>query len=152
MPVQDDPKHLIFDDRIALYNVTSWSLPANHWFVSLLRALSSRLAGRLLVTTITSCSDYLRLVPRRFSPSSGTLDPETWQTLDTSTHFCSVMMPLAWRQMDSDREVMRMLFRILDNFSVLVRWASLLLTPFQSVSLRIWRQQFQQFYREDGIL
>ncbi|KAI6041064.1 heterokaryon incompatibility protein-domain-containing protein [Pisolithus marmoratus] len=108
------PEHSIFS-RLDLYDVTSWSFPANQQVVSLLKTLSSRLSGRLLVTTVIRCSDRCHLRPRLRSAStpSGTLDPDAWKILDTPTPLCSVMMPLAWRQVDSDRELMTMLLKII---------------------------------------
>ncbi|KAI6041044.1 hypothetical protein EDC04DRAFT_2988074 [Pisolithus marmoratus] len=124
------PERSIFS-RLNLYDVTSWSLPANQQVVSLLNALSSRLSGRLLVTTVIRCSDRCHLRPGLHSTSTpwGGLDLEPWQTLDTPTPLCSVMMPLAWCQIDSDWELMTMLLKIIDNFSALVGWVDRLDDP-----------------------
>ncbi|KAI6038186.1 hypothetical protein EDC04DRAFT_2045276 [Pisolithus marmoratus] len=145
-PIQDDicsphPLDLQFDDspvslthpdaeclnfpRLDLYDVTSWSLPANQRVVSLLKTLSFRLSGRLLVTRVIRCSDrcYLRPALDFTSTSWGILGLDAWQTLDTPTPLYSVMVPLAWCQIDLDKELMTMLLKIIDNFSVLVGWS-----------------------------
>ncbi|KAI6019202.1 heterokaryon incompatibility protein-domain-containing protein [Pisolithus marmoratus] len=118
------PKHPILH-YVALYDATSCSLPANRQVLSLLDALSSRLSGRLLVTTAIHCSDCRHCVPTLDSTSTrrSGLDLDSWQTLGVSTPLCSVMMPLPWRQIDSDAELMTMLLKIIDSFSVLVGWA-----------------------------
>ncbi|KAI6041056.1 hypothetical protein EDC04DRAFT_3139927 [Pisolithus marmoratus] len=117
--------------RLDLYDGTSWSIPANQEVVSLLHALSSRLSGRLLVTRVIRCSDRCRS-PRLYSTTRrGEFDMNAWQTLDTPTPLCSVMMPLIWRQIDLDQGLMTMLLKIIDNFFVLVGWVDRLDEPKQ---------------------
>ncbi|KAI6041046.1 hypothetical protein EDC04DRAFT_2893445 [Pisolithus marmoratus] len=117
--------------RLDLYDGTSWSIPANQQVVSLLHALSSRLSGRLLVTTVIRCSDPCR-GPRLYSTTRrGEFDMSAWQTLDTPTPLCSVMMPLIWREIDLDQGFMTMLLKIIDNFSGLVGWVDRLDEPKQ---------------------
>ncbi|KAI6038180.1 heterokaryon incompatibility protein-domain-containing protein [Pisolithus marmoratus] len=116
---------------------TACSLPANQQVVFLLKALSFRLSGRLLVTTVIRCSDRHHLRPRLIStpiPNSH-LDVQAWQTLETSTPLCSVMMPLSWCHIDLDGEFTVNLLKIIDNFSVLVGWVGLPLTLCQITSL-----------------
>ncbi|KAI6038193.1 hypothetical protein EDC04DRAFT_2896808 [Pisolithus marmoratus] len=117
--------------RLHLYDGTGWSLPANQQVVSLLKVLSSRLAGRVLVTAVIRCSDRHDLRPKVYSTSTprGTLDLNAWQTLDTPTPLCSVIMPLSWRQVDLDGELMTLLLQIIDNFSVLAGWVEQLEDP-----------------------
>ncbi|KAI6041028.1 hypothetical protein EDC04DRAFT_2893424 [Pisolithus marmoratus] len=123
------PEHSI-SSRLDLHGVTSWSLPANQQVVSLLHALSCRLSGRLLVTSVIRCSDPRRS-PRLYSTRTrwGEFDMNAWQTVDTPTPLCSVMVPLTWCQVDLDRELMTMLLKIVDNFAVLVRWVDRLDDP-----------------------
>ncbi|KAI6014621.1 hypothetical protein EDC04DRAFT_2608974 [Pisolithus marmoratus] len=56
-------------------------------------------------------------------------DLKIGQTLDPPTPLCSVMMPLSWHQIDSDVELMTMLLKIIDSFSVLVGWVDKLDEP-----------------------
>ncbi|KAI6043940.1 hypothetical protein EDC04DRAFT_2646275 [Pisolithus marmoratus] len=63
-----------------------------------------------------------------FTPS-GTLDMDAWQTLDTSTPLCSVVMPLSWHQIGLDGDLMTFLLRIIDTFSFLVGWVDKLDKP-----------------------
>ncbi|KAI5981754.1 hypothetical protein EDC04DRAFT_3082815 [Pisolithus marmoratus] len=129
--------------HLDMYDGTGWTLQANQQVVLLLKALSSRLAGRLLVTTVIRYSDPLDLCPRLYSTFAprNRLDLDAWEPLLRFPPLCLVVMPMTWcqtfesfRLVDIDQELMTMLLKIIDTFSVLVGWVSLPLTLGQITS------------------
>ncbi|KAI6041066.1 hypothetical protein EDC04DRAFT_3139931, partial [Pisolithus marmoratus] len=94
-PIQDVIRDHLTSSHFALDEAASWSLPANQQVVSLLKTLSSRLSGRLLITRVIRRSDRC-CSPRlycTFTPD-GAFDIAASQILHTPTPLCSVMMPL----------------------------------------------------------
>ncbi|KAI5997533.1 hypothetical protein EDD15DRAFT_347117 [Pisolithus albus] len=93
--------HITGDARPALRQGRGISLPANERFVLLLKAFSTRLAGKHLVTTIVQCSDFYN-VDREgnrmdsgddIAPDSGMHDAER-----ILTPFCAIASPQVWRR------------------------------------------------------
>ncbi|KAI6137246.1 hypothetical protein F5141DRAFT_1288791 [Pisolithus sp. B1] len=88
--------------RLALHRAKGISLPTNERFVLLLKACSTRLAGKHLVTTLIQCSDFYRLDEdgnRRdsghdFTPESDLYAPET----GIFSPFCAIASPQVWRR------------------------------------------------------
>ncbi|KAI6000058.1 hypothetical protein EDD15DRAFT_2236520 [Pisolithus albus] len=92
--------------HLALHQPKAISLPANEHFSLLLKALSIRLAGKYLVTTVVQCSDFYVI-----SRGSNRRDPGGDSTPDNGNHsteagiftpLCTIASPQAWR-----REVLR---------------------------------------------
>ncbi|KAI6041027.1 heterokaryon incompatibility protein-domain-containing protein [Pisolithus marmoratus] len=101
--------------HLDMYDGTGWTLQANQQVVLLLKALSSHLAGRLLVTTVIRYSDPLDLRPRLYSTFAprNRLDLDAWEPLLRFPPLCLVAMPLTWHHIDIDWEFMTMLLKII---------------------------------------
>ncbi|KAI6106446.1 hypothetical protein EDD16DRAFT_1629145 [Pisolithus croceorrhizus] len=94
----------IWGKHLALHQPKAISLPANERFSLLLKALSIRLAGKCLVTTVIQCSDFYMVDEdgSRRDPG-GVRDNDNHSTqAGILTPLCTIAYPQVWR-----REVVR---------------------------------------------
>ncbi|KAI6102875.1 heterokaryon incompatibility protein-domain-containing protein [Pisolithus sp. B1] len=85
--------------RLALYQPQAFSLPANKDVSLLLKALSTRLSGKYLVTTIIQCSDFYTVddnVSRRDLGDSAPDDGNHSTEARNLTPLCIVAFPQVW--------------------------------------------------------
>ncbi|KAI6020594.1 hypothetical protein EDC04DRAFT_404610 [Pisolithus marmoratus] len=110
----EDDTHITYDctnhttrpARLALHQPKGISLPANEHFVLLLKALSTRLSGKHLVTTIIQCSDFYdvdRNSQRRNSilgddPDSPPDNSDQSTEARVLTPLCTIAIPQAWKR------------------------------------------------------
>ncbi|KAI6002309.1 heterokaryon incompatibility protein-domain-containing protein, partial [Pisolithus orientalis] len=102
MQIQDDAavSRNAMGKNLALYQPKSLSLPNNEAFELLLRALSARLAGNRLVTTVIQCSDFYEVDDegRRWGLKGASQGDSRSAEPDTFTPLRIISRPLAWHR------------------------------------------------------
>ncbi|KAI6102886.1 hypothetical protein F5141DRAFT_1133485 [Pisolithus sp. B1] len=95
---------MILLKHLALHQPKAISLPANERFSLLLKALSIRLAGKCLVTTVIQCSDFYMVDEdgSRRDPSGVPNNDDHSTQAGILTPLCTIAYPQVWR-----REVVR---------------------------------------------
>ncbi|KAI6023400.1 heterokaryon incompatibility protein-domain-containing protein [Pisolithus marmoratus] len=86
---------------LVLYRPKGLSLPNSEEFELLLKALSTRLAGKCLVTTVVQCSESYRVDDEGMQMDAGgdsALDGGVRSDQGTITSLCIIARPLAWRK------------------------------------------------------
>ncbi|KAI5985044.1 hypothetical protein EDD15DRAFT_2304051 [Pisolithus albus] len=112
------------DTSLALRQPKRISLPANEHISLLLKALSTRLAGKYLVTTIIQCSDFYT-VDRHgnrwgSSDDSPPADSHHFTEARIQTLLCTIASPQVWRRECVCKQRMERFKSIREHFDALV--------------------------------
>lgn len=103
---------------LALSRPTGLSLPNNEEFDLLLKALSTHLAGRHLVTTVVQCSELYEVDHEGESRSLGAALDRSARSSDqgTFTPLCLIARPLAWHKEPASNERRKQFKNIREHF------------------------------------
>ncbi|KIO05861.1 hypothetical protein M404DRAFT_505804 [Pisolithus tinctorius Marx 270] len=127
-------------NSLALHHPQGLSLPTNEEFELQLKALSPRLAGNHLVTTVIQCSEFYEVdcEGRRMDEGGSSMGSDRSTDSDTFTSLCTIGIPLAWRREPACAQRREQFKNIREHFYALANLHHLVDTESRHKSADIW--------------